>query len=438
MSKCFPKVVLVGRTNVGKSALFNRLSDKVRTIVFEREGVTRDYVHEVIFWQGKSFDLVDSGGIPLHRNRNVIDEAIHNQVLALMDEAAVILFVCDVKNGLTDDDRRIANLVHKAKGKAFLLLNKSDNKDIFAENSPEFYTLGFEKLYEVSALHGVGIAGVLDAVAANTTSEKEETTEHEYKVVLLGKPNVGKSSLMNMLLQKDRSIISDIPGTTREAISETLKILTSSIQLTDTAGVRKQNKIDDSLESLMVKSSFASVRDADIVILMADASQGRLSDQELKLLFYAHENRKGIVLVINKSDLLDDYMKDQWKYNLSQYEFITQKIPQVWVSCLEKKNIHKIIKALTKLWEQCKQTFDDEVLHDVFKNHIASKPLYRQTQALNIKRIVNVKDAKFPTFMLHVKQKLLFNDTHIGFVENVLRNNYNLQGCPVKIILKEV
>ncbi|HBS47835.1 TPA: ribosome biogenesis GTPase Der [Candidatus Dependentiae bacterium] len=438
----YPKVVLVGRTNVGKSAIFNRISSQTKSIVFDQSGVTRDYLHEAITWDDKKFDFVDAGGFTFSKGdkKDPFADVVAQKIEDLISHASILLFVCDVKSGLTAEDQRIAKLLHKTKKTVYLVVNKTDNKNAYESNFGEFYSLGFNKIFEVSALHGVGFGNLLDAIVENLKTEKEEeNNEIDYKVVLLGKPNVGKSSLMNLLIKQERSIISPIPGTTRESISETISFDHATLEVTDTAGIRRRKSIDDNLEELMVKSSFSSVRAADIVVLVVDASSELLSSQELNLLFYAYEQKKCLLVVFNKIDLFeecnDGYKKDRLKYDLEKYKFILSKIPQVWISCKNNKGVDKVVKALGKIWERLKQEMDPVELDELVKNRLKKNPIYKSTVCIEVVKIRQLK-AKFPTFSLRINRPKFFQESHLLYIENILREKYDLLGCPVKFIIR--
>jgi GTPase len=437
-TKKYPKVVLVGRTNVGKSAIFNRLSTKTKSIVFERSGVTRDYIHEVIDWDNNSFDLIDTGGYSFKKDiKDPFAKLINEKIETLIKDASLLLFICDAKNGLTLEDQRIAKILHKTNKPVFLVLNKIDNTKAYEENAPEFYALGFDDFVPISAIHGIGIVDLLEKIEEKTKgTEIEEQEEVDYKVVIIGKPNVGKSSLMNLLIKKERSIISQIPGTTREPIAEYLKFLTSSIEIVDTAGVRRKRSIDDKLETLMVKTSFSALRDSDIAILVVDASEKKLSHQELRLLSYASENKKCLLIVFNKTDLLDDLAKEELKFNLSRYDFLLDKFPQVSISCKDKKRIARVFKALQKIWELCSQRFNSEELSQIVKESFEKAPMYKSNAKLKLLGIRQLKE-KSPTFLLYVNNVSLFEDSQLSFVENILRKNFDLKGCPVKFVVKK-
>lgn len=431
----YPKIVLIGRTNVGKSALFNRLSDKKSSIVFDRDGVTRDHIHEVITWNDKTFDLIDTGGFPPSARGDSIDSLVHKAVNDQLKMADVVLFVVDGKNGLVSLDQVIAKTIHRTKKPVLLLVNKSDVTSTYKENFSEFYALGFEDMLSISALHGRGIASVLDMATDLIKDTPQEKLESDYNVVLLGKPNVGKSSLMNRLLKEERSIVSSVPGTTREALSEQLAFSTASIKLTDTAGVRRKRGVKDDLEGLMVKSSLSSVRNADIVAILIDASEKVLCDQELKLLFYAYEQKKCVVLVFNKIDLLSNDDRDSLKHNLSQYDFILKKIPQVWISCKD-GNVTPVLRAIHKVWERSIQEFSDYELSDTVHSRLEGIPLYRNKVPLRIGKLKQIKGS-VATFAVYARHPELFSDSHRGCIENILRDSYDLKGCPVTISLRK-
>jgi len=437
----YPKILLVGRTNVGKSTLFNRLIGDKKSIVFEREGVTRDYVHEIVKWNDRSFDLVDTGGLSFDKHlKDDIWERVQEKVLALLSQASLILLVCDGKNGMTDEDRVIARMLHKSKRPLALLLNKADSTKALEENMSEFYSLGIKKIIPVSAIHGTGIATLLDTIL-EYVSDPEQTDKPlpDYKVAIIGKPNVGKSSLMNLLIKQERSIVSDVPGTTREAISENIYYCQNLVEITDTAGVRRKARVTDDLEELMVKSSFQAVRDADIILMMLDAALGEISAQELKLLFYAfEEERKPVIVVFNKLDLVtDDYTRLGLENNLSEYNFVLKKVPQVWTSCLTKKNVWKILHEIKKVWQRCKQDFNSTEVDEYVKGELQNKPLYHSSIQLRLFKIRHVK-AEVPTFILHVNHPQWFGQAEIGCIENILRGKYDLIGCPVRLIARKV
>lgn len=436
----YPKVLIVGRTNVGKSTLFNRISNDNKSIVFERSGVTRDYIAEQVTWKDKTFNLIDTGGMSFQRGTSDIDKLVQEKVNQQLTTATLLLFVVDVKSGVTQEDLFIAQLLHKSKKPVVLVINKIDNSNAAQDNLHEFNALGFEQIIEVSSLHGVGMASLLEFIIQNTPDPLEaEPEKPQFKIAIIGKPNVGKSSLMNLLTLSERSIVSDVAGTTREAISELVYHANDLIQITDTAGVRRKASVDDDLEKLMVKSTMQTVRDADVVILMIDSSEGALADQELKLLFYAVEEKKPLIILYNKTDLLkgDEYTRGLLNQNLDKYEFILKKIPQIAISCLSKKNVNKIMEEVQKIIARCQQPFNSTQIDEIVKGRLANTPLYHKKQILRLFKIRHVA-ASIPTFVLHVNHPEWFGDSQLGFIENILRANFDLKGVPVRFSVRKV
>ncbi|MFA6263657.1 MAG: ribosome biogenesis GTPase Der [Candidatus Babeliales bacterium] len=432
----YPQVLLVGRTNVGKSTLFNRMTKQNRSIVFERAGVTRDYLQELVDWKGKSFVLVDTGGLSFERNKDDISQRVYTKVIELFDAATLILFVVDGKHGPVEEDTRIASVLRKSNKPVIVVVNKADNQTIVEDTLPEFYALGFEQLIPVSGIHGSGIGTLLGTIAqAVPLPAQVQASAPSYNVTIIGKPNVGKSSLMNLLIKHERSIVSPIAGTTREAISELTYHCNDLIQITDTAGVRRSRKVEDDLEELMVKSSLQAIRTADIILVVIDASEGKIADQELKLLFYAYEQKKMIIVVFNKTDLLDDYHTSTLKQSIDEYKFILKKLPQMWISCVTEKNVIKIFNQITNVWQRCSQTFEPLTLDETVQRSLAHKHLYHTTEQLKVFKITPLQ-ATTPTFILQVNYPEWFGPSELSCIENILRDAYDLLGCPVSLIVK--
>ncbi len=434
--KRYPKVLLVGRTNVGKSTLFNRLISDKRSIVFDREGVTRDYLQELITWKDKTFELIDTGGISAKKVSDPLWQKAQEKVLTLFEQAAVLLFVVDGKNGLVEEDRAIMRLLHKTQKPTVLLINKADNQTAIEDNMPEFYALGCKTIIPISGIHGIGIATLLETIVGLIGSQEgQEIEEPTHRITIIGKPNVGKSSLMNLLTQQERTIVSDVAGTTREAVSHNVFYCSDLLQLTDTAGVRKAGRINDDLESLMVKSSLAAIRSADTVIIMIDAAQGKISDQELKLLFYVYEQKKYMLIVFNKTDLQSEYAKQQLDQSMQEYDFILSKMPILNISCITQKNVGRIFGELQKVWQRSQQEFDPMVLKEIVQEELKRKVLYHTGVELKVTSIRSVQ-AAIPTFTLKINKPELFGIAEQNCIENILRKHFDLKGCPVQFNLK--
>lgn len=433
----YPKVLLVGRTNVGKSTLFNRLINEKKSIVLDREGVTRDYVEDLVTWDDKTFSLVDTGGLQHKREINPIDQLVQEKVVALIKSAAMILFVCDGKNGLTREDKVIAKQLHSFNKPTILVVNKADNEDIKREQGSEFYSLGFKEIFYTSATHGSGIGNLLDRISQGvSTAHQQEVQIPSYNIAIIGKPNVGKSSLMNLLINQERSIVSDIAGTTREAISEKIYHCSDLIQVTDTPGIRKKSRVCDELETLMVKSSLKTVREADIVLLVVDASAGPISDQELKLLFLIYEEKKPLLVIFNKTDIIDDYAATLLEQSKEAYDFILKKVPTVSISCVTKKNVGKIFNHVQKVWDRCQQHFNSTEVDELVKGELSTKPLYHTKVELKLFKIRHT-EGKVPTFVLHVNYPEWFGPSQLACIENILRKHYDLKGCPISFIVRK-
>lgn len=433
MSK-LAKVVIVGRANVGKSTLFNRLSVNVKSLTLDFAGVTRDFLSDVIFWQGFSFELIDSGGISLKRVEDSLSEKVRQVALSLVEKADLVLFVCDGKVGLLPEDREINKFLQKQNKDVIVVINKIDSHEA-QERRYEFEKLGHEVLVEVSAQHGTGSGDLLDAVVQKIAKKEVSYQEDEpaFSVALLGKPNVGKSSLMNYLLEEERSIVAKEAGTTREAISERLRFYKETIQLTDTPGIRRKRGVTDLLETLMVKSSFRAVDNANIILLMIEGTEGQLSDQELKLAFYAFEHDKALILLINKDDLVTDQQRADLEFDAEKYKHFLKKIPTLIISCKTGKNVGKILPLVQKVWQRSTQSFTSEQLTELFKNALIKTPLYYSSHRLAVRKVKQIRKAPL-TFLVLVNDPKWFGQSQLSFFENVMRAHFDLVGVPVKLI----
>jgi len=431
-----PIVTIVGRTNVGKSTLFNRLSENVKAITLDREGVTRDFLSDTIAWQGRSFNLVDTGGISLRKTMDPILAQSRSIALDMIERADIILFVVDGECGLVTEDREIAQLLHKHAAAVFLVINKIDIKDS-EDNKYDFDGLGFSKKCFISAAHGKNIVDLLEFIVSNLPEPKlVEVNEPAYKVMLLGKPNVGKSSLMNLLLQRDRSIVSPEPGTTREALADRVKFYQEDIEFSDTPGVRRMRSVTDSLEGLMVQSTMRALKNSDIVLLLIDGSSDQLADQELKLAFYAFESQhKALMILYNKADLVQEDRKAQLDHDIEEYDFLLKKIITFNISCKTDKNIGKILPAVKELWDRYSQRFNQNELTQLFKDASIKRPLYHNKNLLTFYSAHQISTAPI-TIVLHVNVPMWFGKSQVAYYERVLRQKFDLRGVPIKFIVR--
>ncbi len=431
-----PRVVIVGRMNVGKSTLFNRLSVNAKSMTFDYEGVTRDFISDIVSWKDLSFELIDTGGISLKKSQDVIQEQVRQRAVHMMEGADLLLIVCDGTVGVTNEDREVVQACRKLGKKIILVVNKVDNKAT-QEHEFEFQRLGLKSILFISALHGSAAGDLLDEIVAalppqTTPIEPKETS---CKIVILGKPNVGKSSLMNLLAQQERAIVSPIAGTTREAVAQPITFYQQDLLVTDTPGVRRKRSIDEKLESMMVKSAFRAVDEANVVLLLIDSSSHAIADQELKLAFYVFEHFKSLIILFNKDDLSDQDIKKDMDFSLSVYDYFLKKIPQLHISCKTGKNVGKVLPLVKQVYERASQTLSDDELTFLFKEALRYKPLYHQQMVIHVKRARQIASNPI-TIVLITETPDWFGPTQLGFFDNVLRSKYDLQGVPIKFLTR--
>lgn len=438
MKTTLPRVVIVGRMNVGKSTLFNRLSEDVKSLAFDYEGVTRDFVKDTVSWQSKSFELIDTGGIGIRKVSDPIAEQARQVVFTLLKDADLLLFVVDGKVGVLSEDLELASMLRTLNTPVVLCINKIDTKSAQMQKY-EFEQLGFTDSVCLSAQHGSGIADLLECIVEKLPAytKRVDTQESLCKIVILGKPNVGKSSLLNLLLHQERAIVADMPGTTREAISEKIRFFKEDIEVTDTPGLRRQRGIDEPLEGLMVRSALRALKDADIVLLVVDASEGRLADQELKLAFYAFkELHKGLIILFNKSDRVQEFSKETLQSSLDEYQHLIDKIEYLDISCKTGKNIGKILPLVAAVAERYTGDIAIDNVGIFIKEALFKKPLYRRNA------LVRLYDAKQvahrpPTIALFVPIPEQWGPTQVGYLENRIRSATNLKGVPLKFLVRK-
>jgi GTPase len=431
-------VVIVGRTNVGKSTLFNRLSVTVKSITLDYPGVTRDFLKDRIEWRDTFFDLIDSGGIHLRKTQDPLFEKIREQVLALIESADLIIFMTDGVTGVVTEDREISKFLHKLGKPIIVAVNKIDTKEAL-EHIYEFEALGHQLTVPISAQHGIGIHDLLDGIIQKLPKKATGTPPEKpsYKVMLLGKPNVGKSSLMNALLKEERSLVSEIPGTTREAISEHIMFYKEAIKLTDTPGIRRKRSISGEIEPLMVKSSFNALKESDIVVLMIDGSEDSLVDQELKLAFYAFEQQyKALVIVINKQDLMTETSKKSLEMSFELYPQLIKIVPVLSISCITGKNVGRLLPLIDRVWSRYSQSFDDAAITRICVEALRKKPLFHSTKPLYVYRVKQIRTAPI-TLALEVNEPKWFGPSQLAFFENVLRSHYDIVGVPIKFVVRK-
>lgn len=431
-------VVIVGRMNVGKSTLFNRLSNEVKSITLDYAGVTRDFIKDKVMWNGVTFELIDTGGISLRKTNDVLLEKVRQTALAAVQKADLVLFVVDGTIGTVPEDHEISTLLHRHAKKTIVVVNKADSHATH-EHVDDFYALNHKVIIPISAQHGTAINDLLDAIIEFLPKQTSPVEEEKiaFKVVFLGKPNVGKSSLMNAILQEERSIVSDIPGTTREAVTENIAFYKENIELTDTPGIRRKRSVSGELEPLMVKSSFHALKNTDIVVLLMDASEAKLADQELKLAFYGFtDHYKALILLLNKSDLMTDLNKQDLERNLDLYKHIIKKIPVLHISCKTGKNVGRVLTLINKVWERHSQKFSDEELNRLFISNLQKKPLLHKSELLNVHKVRLLSTAPI-TVGMEVNEPEWFGPSQCAFFENLMRQEYDLVGVPVRFVVRK-
>lgn len=431
-----PEVVLLGRMNVGKSTLFNRLSRKARALTLDYEGVTRDFIRDTISYAGYTFVLVDTGGVGLSVSDDPIMEQVRQRALERARQAALVLFVVDGTVGLTPQEHELARHLHHMGVSVVVVVTKFDVKSA-QERVWEFERLGFGEPVCVSAIHNRGLDELRATIIARLDnahgSAQVSTDEKICRVVLLGKPNVGKSSLLNKLLNQERTIVTDVAGTTREAITETVTFYQQAIELTDTAGVRKKSAVAGTLEEMMVGSSLQAVTDSNIVLLVVDASAGRLADQELKLAFWSFEHGKSLIILRNKYDLLDEQMRQEWRLHVDEYSFLFNKIEMLDISCVNGKNIGRILPLVHEVWQRCQATLTIGQITTLLKRALVERPLFKIGCKLAIFKAEQVRTCP-PTFKVTVNVPQWFSESQKNFLDAAVRRELSLRSVPIRFI----
>ena len=433
-----PIVAIVGRPNVGKSTLFNIFANSRISIVEDTPGVTRDRLYADTEWLDNEFMMVDTGGIEI-MNTDKIAVSIRQQAQIAIAEADVILFVCDARAGITHEDAEVAKMLRQSKKPIVLAINKADSPkqemEIF-----EFYNLGIGEPIPVSAANHLGLGDLLDAVVEKfpeTSAYGEDGNEDEIKVALIGRPNVGKSSIFNTLVGEERSIVSDVAGTTRDAIDTPVIREGQKFLFIDTAGMRRKARIDEPIEKYSIIRSLRAVDRSDVVLMVIDAIDG-VTEQDKKIAGYAHEAGKGIVLVVNKWDLYDKDNTSTLRYteNLRRELVFMQYAPVVFVSAMTKQRIHRLPEVIHYVAEQNAMRISTSVLNQVVEDAIAINPQPTEKgQRLKILYATQVK-IKPPTFVIFVNEPEIMHFSYQRYLENKLREAFGFEGTPLQMIIR--
>ena len=429
-------VAIVGRPNVGKSTLFNRLVKQKKAITDSQSGVTRDRHYGKGEWNGKQFSLIDTGGYIVGGD-DVFEKEIDYQVELAIEEADLIIFLVDVQTGITEEDLKVNNLLKKSNKKVFLLVNKFDNSS-FQGLEAEFFKLGFKDIYSISANNGLGSGDFMDALAKNLSSSSEDLNQELPQFAVVGRPNAGKSSLINSIIENNRHIVSEVPGTTRDSIDSNVNKYGFNFNLIDTAGIRRKKKVKEDLEFFSVLKAVRSIERSDIVLLLVDATRG-FDTQVQKIFWLAHRNNKGIVILINKWDLIDKEKIDTTTYEKKIKDKIAPfiDVPILFISVIKKQRVLKALEMAIKVSKYRNLRIPTSQLNKFIL------PIVQKTPPPSNKgKIIKIKfctqlPTKYPQFVLFCNLPQYIKDSYRRFIENKLRSNYNLSGVPINIFFRK-
>ncbi|HHU90952.1 MAG TPA: ribosome biogenesis GTPase Der [Clostridiaceae bacterium] len=436
MSK--PVVAVVGRPNVGKSTFFNYLAGKRISIIEDTPGITRDRIYAESEWRGKKFTLIDTGGIEAYSEDYIKQQMVRQAQLAI-DTADVIVLMVDIKTGLTAADEDVAVMLRKSAKPVVVAVNKADSIGKTPPEAYEFYNLGMGEIYPVSSIHGLGMGELLDAIYDYFPKDDSNTDEDDYtKVAVIGKPNSGKSSLINRILGEDRVIVSDIPGTTRDAIDTFYEADGRKYMFIDTAGIRRKSRIDEDIEKYSIIRSWTAVDRADVCIIMIDANEG-VTAQDTKIAGYAHEQGKASIIAVNKWDTvtketgtLEEYRKNV----VRDLEFMSYA-PIVFISAKTGQRVDRLLDLIDFVDNQASFRVQTGVLNDVLNEAVAMvQPPSDKGKRLKIYYMTQVA-VKPPSFVVFVNSADLMHYSYLRYLQNTLRNNFGFEGTPIRFTIKE-
>lgn len=433
-----PTVAIVGRPNVGKSTLFNKITGKRISIVEDTPGVTRDRIYADAEWTGHEFTLIDTGGIEPASNDAILSQ-MRNQANLAIDMADVILFLVDIKDGLTATDSEVAAMLQKCGRPVILVCNKVDAPGTPPMEMYEFYNLGIGKPFPVSSIHGMGLGDVLDEVVALFPAQDNDSEDDNViSVAIIGKPNAGKSSLVNRILNENRVIVSDVAGTTRDAIDSVYERDGQKYVLIDTAGMRKRGKINENIERYSVVRALSAVDRADVCLIMIDAAEG-VTEQDTKIAGYAHDQGKASIIVVNKWDIVDKETNTMKNFKLRVKESFNFMMyaPSVFISAKTGQRVDTLFGMINSALEQNTKRISTGLLNDVINEAIAMvQPPSDKGKRLKIYYATQAS-VKPPTFVLFVNNAELAHYSYIRYLENRLRSKFGFEGTPLKFIIRE-
>jgi GTP-binding protein len=429
-------VAIVGRPNVGKSTLFNRLIGERQAIVDEQSGVTRDRTYGRSIWNGIEFNLIDSGGY-VQGSDDVFEAEIRKQVKIAIQEATVILFVVDVSSGIMGSDEVVAELLRKSQKPIFLVVNKVDNGDRIGE-AAEFYGVGLGEYYCISSINGSGTGELLDDVVKHLSSEKEETKSHLPRFAIVGRPNVGKSSLTNALLGQERNIVTNVAGTTRDTVDSHYNAFGFEFTLVDTAGIRRKKSVHEDVEFYSVLRSIKAIEGCDVCILMIDATMG-MEQQDISILGLAQKNHKGIVILVNKWDLVEKDTMTTKEYSEKILEKLApfKDVDILFVSAVTKQRIHKALETAIQVHKNRLTRIPTKKLNDLMLPIIESNPPPAiKHHYVKIKYVTQLP-TYFPSFAFFCNHPKYVREDYRRFLENKLREHFNFTGVPIAIYMRQ-
>lgn len=428
-------VAIIGRPNVGKSTLFNRLVEQRQAIVDEHSGVTRDRTYGKSNWNGKTFTVIDTGGY-IFGSEDQFEGEIRKQVQIAIDEADILLFVVDVTSGILDTDQTVADLLRRTDKKVVLVVNKVDNSERVNE-ALEFYSLGLGEYYAISSINGSGTGELLDEVTKHIEEEPEIETEIP-KIAIVGRPNVGKSSLTNALLGEERNIVTPIAGTTRDAIHTHYKAFGFEFILIDTAGIRKKGKVHENLEFYSVMRSIRAIEECDVALLMIDAVEG-FEAQDMNILSVIQKNKKGLVILVNKWDLIEKETNTTKEYTQRIKEKIAPfvDVPVLFISALTKQRVHKALETAHQVYENRIRKISTHELNDFFLPIIQEQPPPSLKGKYVKIKFVRQLPVHVPTFAFYCNLPQYIKEPYKRFLENKLRSKYNFNGVPIQIFMRK-
>lgn len=432
-----PVVSIVGRPNVGKSTIFNRLIGQRKAIVHDEYGVTRDRHYGESYWNGVDFTVIDTGGY-LPDDMNVMVVGIREQVHIALEESDVVLFVVDSEHGINTLDKSVANLLRQQDKPVLIIPNKADN-DERRFNASEFYELGFEEMFPISAISGTGTGELLDRVVELLPERAKEEDEELPKLAFIGRPNVGKSSLVNALLNDERSIVTDIAGTTRDTINSKLNFNGKDYILVDTAGLRKRVKVKENIEFYSTVRTERAIRDCDVAILILDAERG-FEDQDKRVLREAEKFNKGLIIVLNKWDLIEDKDTNTVKeFEEYIYDAVPQMnyIPIVTISAMNKKRIHRVIELADMVIEARTKKISTSELNNFLEEILRDRPLpMKRGRQLKIQYMTQVKSDP-PVFKFFMNNPQDMPPNYRRYIENKIREKYAFPGVPITLVFRQ-